>query len=181
MYQKCLVLILMLLTSCTSLQEVNNNAKTNQKFYTFANTFVKKDDFSNYSNSNPFVSLPIEVFTWRSHTASLPISKMGTIGRFVWKDDCLLFSPYLNNELITPIFYIDSLVDYKINPNGKDMLIASGQSIDLNEWYYMLATSEPKDNARKTWLVQRGKDNCLMDKVIYLNQSIIEPDIRDTP
>lgn len=179
MYQKYSVLILMLLTSCTSLQEVNCHSKTNPQPYSFPNTFVKADDFSDYQNSNPTVSLPLEIFTWRSHTASYPISKAGTVGRFVWQDECLLFVTYRSKELITPIFYMDSLLDYKINPNGKDALVFSWSTVDLNDWYYTPAIPEPKDNARKTWLVQRGKDTCLMDKVIYLNDLGVEPDIRN--
>lgn len=165
--------------ACTSVQ---NSKPIPPTTYPVVETIINEYNLPEYKRPENFISLPIEVFTWypKGTTLSVLIKEAGTLGALVWRDNCLLFSPYKKDYLVTPIFWANSVVDYKINGNGNDELVHHfGKHIHLNEWYYTPAVPIPKENLDESGLIYRGKDNCLMDKVIYLNQHIFESDGQD--
>lgn len=166
---------LLLLTACHTTKPTKLKPPT---IYPVFQTAINSYGIEEYKRPEHFISLPIEIFTWypKGTTLILPIKNTGTMGALVWRDNCLLFSPYKKDYLVTPIFWANSIVDYKINGNGNDELINHlGNPIYLNEWYYTLSTPIPTQNIDTKEFIGHGNAKCLMDKVIYLNHQIFEP------
>lgn len=121
--------------------------------------------------------LPQALFTYKPEAGPIPaIEIVGTIGKFIWHDGCLLFSPYKKDDLVTPIFHTNSITGYQFNAVGNDALIRQYQyKVTLNEWHYIRETaSRPEDDRRTTRIVSRGDEKCLMEYVLFLPDYVHE-------
>lgn len=121
-------------------------------------------------------TLPIGLFTWYPQGSTIHTldGTIGTTGRFVWLNDCLLFNVDNTEELITPIFWVNSIKDYQIYGNQGLLTSHKNQIIYLNHQYHINSQVEPKQNPRTKQVIQQGQDKCLMNNVIYLDLKVVD-------
>lgn len=174
--------IFLLLATMAGCVSIKPQTKTPHIDYPVFLETADKDGLSVFQLPKHYIALPIRLFTWYPNGVSAVqtlAQDVGIMGEFIWHDDCLLFQVVQTNqvaqigELITPIFWVNSIKDYQVN--GKSLLIRhDDKEIELNVPYHIDVNPEPKQNNRTDWIVQRGKDNCLMDKVVYLPSSVVD-------
>lgn len=180
----CLLFVLIgfVLGGCTALQSNHQKiGNLTERIITpiQANTYSTfetkrgKYGIADYKLPKVIRPLPIEIYTWYpiGTTLFLPIENMSIKGRFVWHDECLLLENQENNELVTPIFWVNSLKEYQAN----SMIIShTNRIIPLNQWHYIDTTPQSIQSEHSGWLVSRGQEKCLKDKIIFLPMQITE-------
>lgn len=172
MQKLTLMMLVLFLFGCTTTTKQSAKPITYSVLETTPNELVGND----YKLPSHIRTLPIGLFTWYPQGSTLvpPIGLDGIIGRFVWLDDCLLFNVDSTAELITPIFWVNSIKNYKIYDNQGFLTLHNNQIIYLNHQYHINSQVEPKQNPRTEQIIQQGQNKCLMDKVIYLGLKVVD-------
>lgn len=172
MQKLALTMLILFLMGCTTTTKQPTEPITYSVLETTPNELMGND----YKLPSHIRTLPIGLFTWypKGSTIHILYGTIGITGRFVWLDDCLLFNVDNTSELITPIFWVNSIKDYQIYGNQGFLKLYNNQTIYLNYPYHIKSEIEPKQNLRTEQIIQKGQDKCLMDKVIYLDFKIVD-------
>lgn len=164
-------MFVLFLIGCTTTTKQPTKPITYSVLETTPNELMGND----YKLPSHIRTLPIGLFTWypQGSTLVLPIGLDGIIGRFVWLNDCLLFNVDSTKELITPIFWVNTIKDYQFYGNQGFLTLHNDKIIFLNHQYHIESEIDSKHNHTER-IIQRGQDKCLMDKVIYLDLKVVD-------
>lgn len=107
------------------------------------------------------------LFSYMVRIDSGPSTLEGIPGRFEWKDRCLVFVLELSNEIVTPIFPVQST-----NFDNSNQLISISRSNYTNKYLIgeniVLGGAITESTSNRVTLTTKGSDECLMNKTITI-------------
>lgn len=171
MQKLVLITLVLFLFGCTTTTKQPTEPITYSVLETTPNELMGND----YKLPGHIRTLPIPLFTWYPQGSTIHTLDGVTAitGRFVWLDGCLLFNIDNTAELITPIFWVNTIKDYQTYGNQGFLTLHNDQIVYLNHQYPIKSPIEPNQNSRTKQIIQRGQDKCLMDNVIYLGAEVV--------
>lgn len=165
-------MLVLFLFGCTTTTKQPAKSITYTVLETTPNELMGND----YKLPSHIRTLPIPLFTWYPQGSTIHTLDgiIGVTGRFVWLDDCLLFNVDNTAELITPIFWVNTIKDYQLYGNQGSLTLHNDQVVYLNHQYHIESPIDSKQNLRTEQIVQYGQNKCLMDNVIYLGLKVVD-------
>ncbi len=172
MQKLVLITLVLFLFGCTATTKQPTEPITYSVLETTPNELMGDD----YKLPSHIRTLPIPLFTWypQGSTIHILVGVIGTTGQFVWFDDCLLFNVDSTKELITPIFWVNTIKDYQFYGNQGFLTLHNDQVVYLNHQYHIESPIDSKQNLRTEQIIQYGQNKCLMDNVIYLGLKVVD-------